>query len=49
VNASAWYAKHVDYLVGKDVLKGYEDGTFKPNNGVTRAEAAKMIVAALWL
>lgn len=47
VNASAWYAKHVDYLVGKDVLKGYEDGTFKPNNGVTRAEAAKMIVAAL--
>ncbi|HHY21035.1 MAG TPA: hypothetical protein GX525_03945, partial [Bacilli bacterium] len=20
VNASAWYAKHVDYLVGKDVL-----------------------------
>lgn len=47
VNASAWYAKNVDYLVGKDVLKGYEDGTFKPNNGVTRAEAAKMIVAAL--
>ena len=31
------------------ILAGYEDGTFRPNNPVTRAQVAKMIVLAkLW-
>ncbi len=28
------------------VIKGYDDGTFKPNNKITRAEAAKVINAS---
>lgn len=30
----------VKYLIDKKVLSGYEDGTFKPNNPITRAEIA---------
>lgn len=49
VSATAWYAKHVDYLVGKGVLDGFNDGTFRPGVDVTRAQAAKMIVESLGL
>lgn len=38
VSDSAWYATAVNTLVELDVLSGYEDGTFRPNNAVTRAE-----------
>ena len=38
VSAGAWYATAVNTLVELDVLSGYEDGTFRPNNAVTRAE-----------
>src|SRR5699024_5034216 len=38
VSAGAWYATEVNTLVELDVLSGYEDGTFRPNNAVTRAE-----------
>ncbi|MCH4826809.1 S-layer homology domain-containing protein [Planococcus halocryophilus] len=33
----------IDYLVGKKVISGYEDGTMQPDRVVTRAEAAIMI------
>ncbi|WP_298824639.1 S-layer homology domain-containing protein [uncultured Planococcus sp.] len=33
----------IDYLVDKKVITGYEDGTFRPDKTVTRAEAAIMI------
>lgn len=36
----------IEYLDNNDVLNGYEDGTFGPNNLVNRAEAAKIIVNA---
>ena len=38
VSTGAWYAKAVNTLVYLDVLSGYEDGTYQPNNQVTRAE-----------
>ncbi len=38
VSSSAWYAKAVNTLVELKVLSGYEDGTFRPSNPVTRAE-----------
>ena len=38
VSVGAWYATAVNTLVELDVLSGYEDGTFRPNNAVTRAE-----------
>ncbi len=33
----------VDLLARMGVISGYSDGTFKPDNNVTRAEAAKLI------
>ena len=37
----------INYLQEKGLIEGYEDGSFKPLNEVNRAEAIKMIIAAL--
>lgn len=42
-----WAKKSIDYLVNKKILNGYPDGTFKPNNYISREEAVKIIVLAL--
>lgn len=39
--------KHIEKLVNYGIIKGYEDGTFKPENPVTRAEYAVMVANAL--
>ncbi len=44
-----WSKKYVEFLSAKNIINGYEDGTFRPNNEITRAEFAKMIVMALEL
>ena len=31
------------YLTSKNVINGYKDGTFKPNNPITRAEMAVIL------
>lgn len=49
VAANASYADAVNLLSNLGIIKGYEDGTFKPENTVTRAEAATMIVRMLAL
>jgi|GEM_PF-4663413 len=36
----------VEELIALGVINGYEDGTFKPENDITRAEMAKLIVVA---
>jgi hypothetical protein len=36
-------------VAAKGIVNGYEDGTFRPENTLTRAEAAKMIVLAAGL
>ena len=36
-------------LVSLGIIDGYPDGTFKPENPVTRAEFAKLIVTAMGL
>ena len=41
------YAEAVDVLTALDIVHGYEDGSFKPDGEITRAEAATMIVGAL--
>ena len=38
-----WAAQTIQSLAAKGILNGYPDGTFKPNQTVTRAELAKMI------
>ncbi|MFA7636756.1 MAG: S-layer homology domain-containing protein [Monoglobales bacterium] len=37
----------VTYLTEKKVIDGYEDGTFKPENTITRAEFVKMLLEFL--
>ena len=44
---TASYAQAVNTLAGLGVISGYEDGTFLPDNNITRAEVATMVVAAL--
>ncbi|GBF35354.1 hypothetical protein DCCM_4477 [Desulfocucumis palustris] len=39
----------INYLANKGLVKGYPDGTFRPNEGLTRAEAAAMLTYALGL
>jgi uncharacterized protein involved in tellurium resistance len=41
------YEKAVEALVALNVIKGYEDGTFRPERAITRAEVAKVLVEAL--
>jgi hypothetical protein len=45
-DATGWA---VQWLAKNGVISGYPDGTFKPNNAVTRAEFTKMLCVALGL
>lgn len=40
---SAWYAQTLATAVGKAIVKGYSDGTFKPSNVVNVAEYLKIL------
>ncbi|MEE0509626.1 MAG: S-layer homology domain-containing protein [Peptococcaceae bacterium] len=40
VSADAWYAEPVATLAGAGLLAGYEDGSFRPDAPITRAEYA---------
>ena len=46
VAADAWYSKYIGYLEGLNVLTGYNDGTFQPENTITRAEVCAVIARA---
>lgn len=47
VEANAWFAGYVSVAEGQGLLKGYPDGTFRPNKTVSYAEAVTMLVRAL--
>lgn len=49
VPSDYWAYEEINYLAGRGIINGYEDGTFKPNNYVTRAQAVVMVVKALGL
>jgi len=49
VSDKHWAKKAIDLMSDLGVIDGYGDGTFKPNNAVSRAEFAKMMVLALGL
>ena len=44
VAADAWYNNAVSTLTNAGIIDGYEDGTFKPNGNITRAEFATIAV-----
>lgn len=41
--AGHWAAKAIDEAYIKGIIKGYSDGTFRPDQAVTRAEAMKIV------
>ena len=47
VDDNYWAAKQINDLTEKGVIIGYPDGTFQPDNNVTRAEFAAMSIRAL--
>lgn len=44
LNPDAWYTGYAEALGREGILSGYEDGTFRPENNLTRAEAITMLV-----
>lgn len=47
MNTAKWAEKHVNKMIAQDVVKGYADGTFKPNKNVTQGEAVVMTMRML--
>ncbi len=45
VAAGSWYNNAVSTLSAMGILGGYEDGSFRPNASITRAEFAKIAVS----
>lgn len=45
----SWAGDAIEYLVEKGAIQGYPDGTFKPTNSLTRAQAAKVLAISLEL
>lgn len=40
-----WAYKYISKLAGSGVINGYEDGTFKPSNNISRAEFYKLMTS----
>ena len=49
VLANHWAANSIGRLADKGIVNGYSDGTYRPNNKITREEAAAIIVKAVGL
>lgn len=47
VTEDKWFYSYVTDLSSKGIIEGYPDGTFKPQNGVTRAEFVKLLVVSM--
>lgn len=47
VSPNHWAARQIEILTEEGVVVGYPDGTFKPDDNVTRAEFASMAIKAL--
>jgi hypothetical protein len=46
VKKGAWYYPYVISAYSRSIVGGYEDGTFGPDDPVTRAQIAKLIISA---
>ena len=47
VQASHHFYEAVKSLSARGIINGYKDGTYRPNQGITRAHAAKIMATAL--
>lgn len=46
VSDSEWYGEYVRAARLADIVNGYQDGTFRPNTEINRAEALKIVLEA---
>lgn len=46
VSNSDWFYDYLKIAVKRGIVKGYEDGTYKPSQTVNRAEAVKLVLLA---
>jgi hypothetical protein len=44
VPTNEWYSKYACFAKSQGIIKGYSDGSFKPNQTISFAEAAKIVV-----
>ncbi|MDH7578827.1 MAG: S-layer homology domain-containing protein [Bacillota bacterium] len=44
-----WAQREIESLVAQGIIKGYPDGTFRPDQAVTRAEFSTLMVSAIQL
>lgn len=49
ISPTDWYNNTVTFLVKRGGIAGYPDGSFKPNNAITKAEFIKTLVLSLGL
>ncbi|SFL85042.1 S-layer homology domain-containing protein [Salibacterium qingdaonense] len=49
VNETYWASEEVEYIADQGIINGYEDGSFQPQEDVSRAQTAKMLTEALGL
>jgi hypothetical protein len=49
VDSSYWAYNEINYLVENQIIRGYKDGRFGPNDAIKRMQAAEMLVKALGL
>ncbi|ACT00654.1 immunoglobulin-like domain-containing protein [Paenibacillus sp. JDR-2] len=47
IQGSEWYAKAVETAVEAGIVNGYNDGSFRPNQTISRQELAVMVVRAI--
>ncbi len=47
VDSNLWYSSYIAAAVQAGIVNGYSDGTFKPNNFLTRADMSKVLVLAI--
>jgi hypothetical protein len=43
VPSDSWFSPYIERAVALDFIEGYEDGTFRPGQSITRAEASKLV------
>ena len=46
VAADKWYSGYINFAADKEYISGYNDGTFKPDSSITRAEFAAILAKA---
>jgi len=47
VKTNHWAKRDIEYLVARQIISGYSDGTYRPDKGVTRAEFTVLLIKAL--